>query len=357
MATADELLAMTAAEPITESADEILVADLVTRVISIPATLRLLGVESDDDVKRLQFKIPRNYGEFDLSTFDFRINFENARGKGDFYPVDDLTVGNDGYLTFSWLIDRVAFAYAGDVKFSICMKLYDGEVVVKELNTTYAILPVLEGLETEKAVVDQNPSAFDHVMARLYAVEAATGNGQNGNYSLISVDENSDGILFTIKDASGELVKEVRHGTDGVNGYTPQKGVDYWTSADEAGIKQEVVDYTRSELISWAPRSVQVVLDASGWSGNTQSVTVEGVTASNIVVVAPEPSLANFKEYAERNIRCVSQSDGRLTFECVTTPSMNLNVIVVVHYSGTVVEDGKAFHVSDDGNGNVTIIG
>lgn len=357
MATADELL-MAAAESTTETTEEILVADLNTRVIAIPATLKILGVESDDDTKRLQFRIPRYYGEFDLSTFKIQINFQNARNKGDIYPVKDLAIGDDNTISFTWLVDRVAYDYAGDVKFSICMKLYDDTgVVIKELNTTFASLPVLEGLETEKAVVEQNSSAFDQVMYRLYAIEAATGNGENGYYSVVKVAQADTGMLFTIVNQDGESVAYVRHGTDGVDGYTPQKGVDYWTPEDESAIKQDVATYTKQQINSWAPISTTVTLPKSGWYGNNQqTVTVDGVTADNIVVVAPDSDYNNYSEYSECGVRCIAQGNNLLTFKTLLIPNRDLIVNVAVYYSGNQVGDTFNITATDDGSGNVIIM-
>lgn len=349
MATAEELL-MGAAEPnaITESNEEILVADLTTRVISIPATLKILGVESDDDVKRLQFKIPRYYGEFDLFNFKIQINFENERRNGDVYSVNDVVNNDDNTLSFSWLVDRVAFEYPGDVKFSICMKLYDDTgVVVKELNTTYATLPVLEGLETEKALVDQNPSAFDQIMYRLYAVEAATGNGQNGYYTVIKSEQDDTGVLFTIVNQDGESVAYVRNGIDG---YTPVKGVDYWTPEDKA----EVEEHAKTYVDRWAPVYKTVSLIPSKWSDNEQTVTVSGVTADSIVVVSPYPNETDYRMYAINNIRCVSQRTDTLTFKCSIVPTEAMMVNVAIYHSN--IEFSNGITVTDDGEGNVSIM-
>lgn len=360
MATAEELL-MTTNESADVSNDEIIIADLTTRVIGIPAGIKILGVESDDDVKRLQFKIPRYYGEFDLSTFDIRINFENARHKGDVYPVEDLVITEDDHLTFSWLVDRIAFDYAGDVKFSICMKLFDNTgMVIKELNTTYATLPVLEGLETEKAVVDQNPSAFDHVMFRLYAVEAATGNGQNGYYSVVKVTEAGTGVLFTIVNQDGETVAYVRHGNDGEDGYTPVKGKDYWTEADKNEIKSETTEHTKAYIDNWAPGYITVTLEPDKWTasdGNyTHSVTVTGVTANNIVIVSPDTDAVMYDEYAFRRIRCIQQSEGALTFLAESLPTINVFVnVAIYHAQDSLPGNGHNIIVTDDGSGNVVI--
>ena len=355
MATAEELLTMNTPAAVN-AGDEVLTADLNTRVISIPATVGVLGVESDDDVKRLRFSVPRHYGEIDLYEFEININFENARGGGDFYPVDDKTVDGD-FLTFSWLVDRSAFAYAGEVTFNICFKKYDDEGnVVKELNTTTASLQVLTGLETSREVVEQNPSAFDVVMFRLYAVEAATGNGQNGYYTVVKVDETEEGITVTVIDKDGETVGVIRHGIDG---YVPVKGVDYWTEEDKSEIKTEVKTdvetHTEEYINTWAPRSTSVTLVANNWVDNRQTVTVAGVTTDNIIIVAPIPVYDNYKEYAERNVRCVSQSNNTLTFECQSVPATDLNVNVAVYYSSDYIADESSFTVTDDGNGNVTI--
>lgn len=349
MATAEELLAMNT--PAAVNADEVLVADLNTRVISIPATLRVLGVESDDDVKRLHFSVPRNYGDVDLSEFVVNINFENARGGGDLYPVDDLAVDGEN-LTFSWLVDRSAFDYAGDVEFSICMKKYDAEGnVEKELNTTTASLPVLPGLETSEEVVERNPSAFDVVMFRLYAVEAATGNGQNGYYTIAKVDETEEGITVTIIDKDGETVGVIRHGNDG---YSPIKGVDYWTDADKSEIKSEVQTHTNAYVNTWAPRSTSVTLVAANWVNNQQTVAVDGVTADNIIVPCPQQEYDNSVKYANHGIHCISQNTNSLTFKCLSTPIADIVVNVGVFYSAAAIEN-SGITVTDDGDGNVVI--
>lgn len=181
MATAEELLTgATRATGNNEPVEKILVADLDTRVISIPATITNLGVESDDDVKILRFKVPRYSDMVDLSTFTVQINFKNSADIGDIYSVKYFDSVDDEFVTFSWQIDRSALTVKGPVKFSVCMKHYDSDGIVdKEWNTTYATLPVLEGLETQESIVESNPSAFDSLMYRLYELEAAIGTGQD----------------------------------------------------------------------------------------------------------------------------------------------------------------------------------
>ena len=157
MATADELLS-------TLDTDKTLIIDKDLRIITIPSSVKNLGVESDDDVLRLKFSMPRMYGDVDLSGFSIYINYMNAKNTGDVYVVDDKIIADDT-ITFSWLVGRVALAYKGNVRFIVCMKKHDDNSnVIQEYNTTIASLPVLEGLETGETVIQQNPDIIEMLL-------------------------------------------------------------------------------------------------------------------------------------------------------------------------------------------------
>lgn len=339
MATAEELLGT-----ISDITDESLVVNLDTRVIAIPASIKVLGVESDDDVKQLKFKLPRQFGEFDLSTFSIQVNFENADGEGDFYLINDLVVSDDGTMTFTWLVDRHAFKRHGDVDFSLCMKKFDAAgVVVKELNTAIATLPVLKGLETTKAVVENNASAFDSVLFRLYAVEAATGNSTNGYYTIASVNETDDGIEVSIVGSNGASVATIKHGNKGEpgqDGYTPVKGTDYWTEQDKTDIKTEVETNTKTYVDTWAPKSASITLTAGSWDAATftQTVTLEDVADDDIVVAVPHPDKENRNLYSTYSVQCIEQGTGYLKFECDMIPDSDIVVNIGLFHTVTSTE-------------------
>lgn len=158
MATADELLS-------TIDTDKTLIIDKDLRTITIPSSVKNLGVESDDDVLRLKFSMPRMYGDVDLSDFSIYINYMNAKNTGDVYVVDDKTIADDT-ITFSWLVGRVALTYKGNVRFIVCMKKYDNDSnIIQEYNTTIASLPVLEGLETGETIVQQYPDIIEMLLS------------------------------------------------------------------------------------------------------------------------------------------------------------------------------------------------
>ena len=139
------------------------------RTMTIPQSITLLGVESDDDVNKIYFKMPKEYCGFDLSTFEARINYLNANNEGDIYIVEDLTVDNDdpSLMDFTWLVGRNACAYKGRTQFIVCLKKFaddDSGTVLQEFNTTVYSLPVLQGLETVEAVVQQNPDIIEYIL-------------------------------------------------------------------------------------------------------------------------------------------------------------------------------------------------
>ena len=74
-----------------------------------------------------------------------------------------------------------------------------------------------------------------------------------------------------------------------------------------------------------------VTLPASGWSSNTQTVTVSGVLADETKqLIMPVPALASQTAYYEAGILVTGQAANSLTFTCSTVPSSNLTVYVVM---------------------------
>lgn len=179
MATAEELLRGTSEGTV----DKTLYIDFDTRTIAIPPSIHQLGVESDDDVKKLTFSVPRHYYDCDLSTFRIFINYMNAKKEGDLFEVaeNDLRITEDT-IEFDWIVGRNALAYKGTAIFNVCMKKgsmqpdpEDGTqeifVVDQEFNTTVAKLPVLEGLETGEAVAVEYADILMQWEEALFGIE------------------------------------------------------------------------------------------------------------------------------------------------------------------------------------------
>lgn len=151
--------------------ENVILVDLESQSLIVPKSLRHIGVESDDSVKRLYFKCPRYHGEFDLSKFKVNINYMNALKLGDVYKVDDAITAN-GFITFSWLVGRYALMKEGQVLFNVCLKLVEGEgedaEVLKEFNTVPYKVHVQEGLETTEQVVQRYPDLVETWQEELF---------------------------------------------------------------------------------------------------------------------------------------------------------------------------------------------
>ncbi|MBQ3990639.1 MAG: hypothetical protein II630_07320, partial [Bacteroidales bacterium] len=70
-----------------------------------------------------------------------------------------------------------------------------------------------------------------------------------------------------------------------------------------------------------------ITLAAADWSSNTQTVTVNGVTSTSIVWVSPDPT--DQSAYVSAGILCSAQGTDSLTFTATTTPSADIDVVVV----------------------------
>lgn len=145
---------------------EYCIIDPVLRSIAIPESLKIAGVETDNNVKRIFFKVDKKAQITDLSELDIYVNYLNAKGEADRYHCDDRKIEGD-FITFSWLISEFATQYKGQISFIVCAKKGSGE----HWNTTLASLNVLEGLETDEAIREQNPDIIESMLQRLGALE------------------------------------------------------------------------------------------------------------------------------------------------------------------------------------------
>lgn len=83
------------------------------------------------------------------------------------------------------------------------------------------------------------------------------------------------------------------------------------------------------------PLARTITLTTSGWSSNTQTVTVSGVSASETAqLITPTPAIASQSAYYEAGIMCTNQGTNSLTFTCQTVPTSNLTVYVVIQPLG-----------------------
>lgn len=205
MPTADEVFSELAESDI----DDVIIIDNELRTMSIPSSMQIIGVESDDSVFRLKFKMPATYGEFDLSEFSIRINYVNAASAGDIYVIDDKEIALD-QITFTWLIGRQAFAKQGSVRFNICLRKFDTDntTAVKEFNTTPATLTVLEGLETDNAVIEPYTDLVNQLIQK---TTEATNNANTASTKAINAANSANTAMTNANTATDRCTKAINN--------------------------------------------------------------------------------------------------------------------------------------------------
>lgn len=191
------------------------------RVLNIPESLQTVGVKTDNKVERIYFELPRYFDGFnDFSEFNFYINYINANGDGDVYYCDDLEIEDDN-VVFSWLTDNKLYATKGTAQFTVRAMHSDG----RKWNTTIAQLTILDGLETQEAVVEQDYDFINQqfeiikehtekLNALIEQVKANTTNLDNAINTMGQAEWNGNQVRFTdgkgnygqYHDVSGEFI-------------------------------------------------------------------------------------------------------------------------------------------------------
>lgn len=337
MSQAEELLNSTttlvsAHEHPVNDTDQYYVIDPATRTITNVSGKNVL-IQYDHNSERFTFEIPRYVDGHDMSlcnaTKVHYINIEvveqdpnvigtiKPKTKPGVYEVDDVKVSPDDEdkVLCTWLISRNATQLAGTLSFLIQYACADdNNNLTYEWHTDiYTDVLVNTGMNNGAAVLANAADIIEQWKNELFA----------------EVDEWKAGVLTKVE----ADVQEIASGfQDGKDGYTPVKGVDYWTEEDKTEICNTV-----------APKHTTVTLTSAGWTDSAQTVNVIGVTADTaktIVIVSPEPSAENYAVYNDNAIRCVSQGDNTLTFQCESPPPVDVIVNVAIYYTSTAVEEG-----------------
>lgn len=93
---------------------------------------------------------------------------------------------------------------------------------------------------------------------------------------------------------------------------------------------------TDAEKTAWnakanKPKRRTITLTAAGWSNNTQTVTVSGVSADETLQeIKIMPAMASMTAYRDAGVQCDAQAANSLTFVCEEAPTANLTVFVTI---------------------------
>lgn len=97
--------------------------------------------------------------------------------------------------------------------------------------------------------------------------------------------------------------------------------------------------YTGSSWYDWSklltdneiPVTKAVTLTAAGWSSNSQTKTVSGVSATETdQLITVTPAAASLAAYKAAGVMATGQAANSITFSCAETPSADLTVYVTI---------------------------
>lgn len=266
MSEANELLNSLSDAEYTSYSDAAPVDDYLNinaegRITNIPGTEILLGVETDQDVERKYFKCPRVVGDnIDLSTLSIRINYENAGGERDKYPVGDVVIDGD-YITFSWLLSEKVLRYKGAVKFTVvAVKVLEDGTVKNAWNTTLASGKVLEGLTVEDLDYVEEEQARDVLAQLLLLLD------DKGQESIVRIETHADEQITLISFKASEVMYSIPQDYQTlVNDVVKIK--DLIESGDIGGgggtiNPEDLIDYAKKEYVDERVGDIESALDS-----------------------------------------------------------------------------------------------
>lgn len=177
MSQADELL-----NSLTETGTDVVDGNIVIgtdRVITVPESLKKIGVQYDHNVNTVTFDCPRYWDGRDLSTMKLYANYMRSDGQLGSQLCNNIVTGSDDdeIMHFDWVISGNVTQVNGPLVFLVCAKKTDkdGNEVThwnSELNTDMYVSP---GLKCQDTIVRRYPDIITSLLTRMDEIETALG--------------------------------------------------------------------------------------------------------------------------------------------------------------------------------------
>ncbi len=260
-----------------DEGDKSIHIDLTTRQVVIPESEKLFGVESDDAVEVKHIVIDGRYTDAgkDISELSWRVNFRNANGDKNVFPVTKVTAGDDS-VEFDWIIRRSVVAYKGSIDFVVCAfgKDSDGKLT-PEWNSTLGHGDALEGLE-----VDAEDIGGDEILDELKSLQVDMK-------ALSDSAAKSASDALDSKNAAAQIKTEV-----GTLGDEKKKAI-----TDESVKQQESIQKKGNDTLASIPEDYkQLTTDVSQLKedlDNTASIVEENLVRQSANLINPSNMLEN----------------------------------------------------------------
>lgn len=73
-----------------------------------------------------------------------------------------------------------------------------------------------------------------------------------------------------------------------------------------------------------------IILQSSGWTSNTITVTASGATSTNSITISAPTDRSQYLSYGASNISCTGQGSNTLSFVCDITPNNDITLNIKI---------------------------
>jgi hypothetical protein len=166
---------------------------------------------------------------------------------------------------------------------------------------------------------DLTQTAYEHSQS----AHAPSNAQKNSDITKAEIEAKLTGELTTHSHALPSHNHTKSQITDFAHTHTKSQITDFPTTMTPTAhthTKSQITDYV-------SPQTQTITIATTDWSTNACTKSATYVTATNIVMI--NPSSASFTNFANAEIRATAQGAGTITFACTTTPTSNIDVVVV----------------------------
>ena len=196
------------------------------RVVTVPESLKRIGVQYDHNIETVTFDCPRYWDGHDMSTMVVYINYLTPNGETGSFVAQNVTVDeNDiSIMHFDWTISKHVTNSNGYVKFLVCVKDTNSDgIEIKHWNSELnSDLYISEGLELGNEPIQEDyPDVITQILLRLNDVEEAISDtpgdlpdDKTSAFKIIGFTEGCD-YIATADDGYTAFVTAVNEAIDG----------------------------------------------------------------------------------------------------------------------------------------------
>lgn len=143
------------------------------RTITVPESLKRLGVQYDHNIETVTFRCPRYWDGNDMSEMKIYINYLRADGVKGQYLATNVKVSGDT-MTFDWVVSNNVTRAKGTIVFLVCIVKTNEDGLEEqhwnsELNQSCYIS---EGMECQETMAMSYPDIITHLLLRMEETES-----------------------------------------------------------------------------------------------------------------------------------------------------------------------------------------